>query len=88
MGGLGSEAAIETADVVHMTDSPAKLVESISIAKQTSRIVWQNIFMAFSVKAIFLSLGAIGLATMWEAVFADVSTALLAVAISSRILKN
>ncbi len=88
MGGLGSEAAIETADVVLMTDSPSKLVEAISIAKQTRRIVWQNIILAFSVKAIFLSLGAIGLATMWEAVFADVGTALLAVANSSRILKN
>ena len=86
MGGLGSDAAIETADVVLMTDSPMKLVEAISIAKQTRRIVWQNIFLAFSVKAVFLSLGAIGLATMWEAVFADVGTALIAVANSSRIL--
>jgi Cd2+/Zn2+-exporting ATPase len=86
MGGLGSDAAIETADVVLMTDSPMKLVESISIAKQTRRIVWQNIVLALSVKVVFLSLGAIGLATMWEAVFADVGTALIAVANSSRIL--
>jgi Cd2+/Zn2+-exporting ATPase len=63
-----------------------KLVESISIAKQTRRIVWQNIVLALSVKVVFLSLGAIGLATMWEAVFADVGTALIAVANSSRIL--
>jgi Cd2+/Zn2+-exporting ATPase len=88
MGGLGSEAAIETADVVLMTDSPSKLVESISISKQTRRIVWQNIALAFTVKALFLSLGAFGLATMWEAVFADVGTALIAVANSSRILRH
>jgi Cd2+/Zn2+-exporting ATPase len=88
MGGLGSDAAIETADVVLMTDSPLKLVESITIAKKTRHIVWQNIILAFGVKAIFLTLGAIGLATMWEAVFADVGTALLAVANSSRILKK
>jgi Cd2+/Zn2+-exporting ATPase len=88
MGGLGSEAAIETADVVLMTDSPSKLVESISISKQTRRIVWQNIALAFTVKALFLSLGAFGLATMWEAVFADVGTALIAVANSSRILRQ
>jgi Cd2+/Zn2+-exporting ATPase len=88
MGGLGSDAAIETADVVLMTDSPLKLVESIEIAKQTRRIVWQNIALAFGVKAVFLTLGAVGLASMWEAVFADVGTALLAVANSSRILKG
>jgi len=88
MGGLGSDAAIETADVVLMTDSPLKLAEAISIAKKTRRIVWQNIILAFGVKAAFLTLGAIGLATMWEAVFADVGTALLAVANSSRILKD
>jgi Cd2+/Zn2+-exporting ATPase len=88
MGGLGSDAAIETADVVLMTDSPLKLVESIEIAKQTRLIVWQNIALAFGVKAVFLTLGAVGLASMWEAVFADVGTALLAVANSSRILKG
>ena len=88
MGGLGSEAAIETADIVLMTDSPSKLVEAISISRQTRRIVWQNIVLAFTVKALFLSLGAVGLATMWEAVFADVGTALLAVANSSRILRH
>ena len=88
MGGLGSDAAIETADVVLMTDSPLKLAESISIARKTRLIVWQNIVLAFSIKAVFLTLGAFGLATMWEAVFADVGTALLAVANSSRILRD
>ena len=88
MGGLGSDAAIETADVVLMTDSPLKLAESISISKKTRRIVWQNIILAFTVKAVFLTMGALGFATMWEAVFADVGTALLAVANSSRILRG
>lgn len=88
MGGLGSDAAIETADVVLMTDSPLQLVEAISIAKQTRRIVWQNIILAFGMKAVFLTLGAVGMASMWEAVFADVGTTLLAVANSSRILRN
>lgn len=88
MGALGSDAAIETADVVLMTDSLAKVSESIVISQRTRRIVWQNIILAFTVKGLFLVLGAIGLATMWEAVFADVGTALLAVANSSRILKG
>lgn len=88
MGGLGSDAAIETADVVLMTDSPLKLAEAISISKKTRRIVWQNIILAFTVKAVFLTMGALGFATMWEAVFADVGTALLAVANSSRILRG
>lgn len=72
MGGVGSDAAIETADVVLMTDFPLKIVEAISISKTTRRIVWQNIILAFSVKSVFLVLVAIGFATMWEAVFADV----------------
>ncbi|MCP4744643.1 MAG: cadmium-translocating P-type ATPase [Desulfobacteraceae bacterium] len=86
MGALGSDAAIETADVVLMTDSPLKVAEALSIAKLTRRTVWQNIILAFVVKAIFLTLGVIGIATMWEAVFADVGTALLAVANSTRII--
>jgi Cd2+/Zn2+-exporting ATPase len=86
MGALGSDAAIETADVVLMTDSPSKLVEAVSIAKQTRKIVWQNISLVFLIKAIFITLGAIGLASMWEAVFADMGTALVAVANSTRIL--
>ena len=86
MGALGSDAAVETADVVLMTDSPLKMVEALVIAKQTRQIVWQNIFLAFAVKAVFIGFGAFGLATMWEAVFADMGTALLAVANSTRIL--
>ena len=85
MGGLGSDAAIETADVVLMTDSPSKVPQAIAIAKQTKRIVWQNIFFAFAVKALFITLGIFGIATMWEAVFADVGTSLLALANSTRI---
>ncbi len=84
MGGLGSDAAIETADVVLMTDSPAKLAEAIAIARGTRRIVWQNIVLALGVKAVFVVLGALGLAGMWEAVFADMGTALLAVVNATR----
>jgi Cd2+/Zn2+-exporting ATPase len=86
MGALGSDAAVETADVVLMNDSPMKMTEAVSIAKQTRRIVWQNIILAFVVKGIFIIFGAIGMATMWEAVFADMGTALLAVANSTRII--
>lgn len=85
MGGLGSDAAIETADVVIMTDAPTKVEEAIAIAQRTLRIVWQNIFLAMFVKAIFIGLGAIGIATLWEAVFADVGVALLAIFNASRI---
>jgi Cd2+/Zn2+-exporting ATPase len=88
MGALGSDAAIETADVVLMTDSPSKMTEAVSIAKQTRKIVWQNISLAFAVKGIFIFLGAIGIASMWEAVFADMGTAMLAVFNSTRILRN
>jgi Cd2+/Zn2+-exporting ATPase len=86
MGGLGSDAAIETADVVIMTDAPTKVVEAIAIAHRTRRIVWQNIILAMTVKGIFIALGAIGMATLWEAVFADVGVALLAILNASRIL--
>jgi Cd2+/Zn2+-exporting ATPase len=79
MGGLGSDATIETADVVIQDDKPSKIPIAINIGKQTKKIVWQNIILAFSVKAIVLILGAGGLATMWEAVFADVGVALLAI---------
>jgi Cd2+/Zn2+-exporting ATPase len=88
MGGVGSDAAVETADVVLMKDSPLKVVQAISIAKQTRRIIWQNIFLAFTVKSIFILFGAMGMASMWEAVFADMGTALLAVANSTRMLKK
>jgi Zn2+/Cd2+-exporting ATPase len=87
MGALGSDAAIETADVVLMTDSPAKIAEAISIAQRTRRIVWQNITMALTVKGVFVVLGAIGLAGMWEAVFADVGMAVAAVLNSTRSLR-
>ena len=86
MGALGSDAAIETADVVLMTDSPSKLAEAVSIAKQTRKIVWQNIGLVFLIKGIFITLGTMGLVSMWEAVFADMGTALIAVANSTRIL--
>ncbi len=79
MGGLGSDAAIETADVVIQTDQPSKIATAINISKTTLRIVWQNIILAFVVKVVVLVLGAGGLATMWEAVFADVGVALLAI---------
>ncbi|RRQ50151.1 cadmium-translocating P-type ATPase [Maribacter algicola] len=79
MGGLGSDVAIETADVIIQTDHPSKIATAVNIGRSTRRIVWQNIGLAFGVKAIVLILGAGGLATMWEAVFADVGVALLAV---------
>ena len=85
MGGLGSDATIETADVVIQDDKPSKIPLAINIGKQTKKIVWQNIILAFSVKAIVLVLGAGGLATMWEAVFADVGVALLAILNAVRI---
>lgn len=85
MGGLGSDATIETADVVIQDDKPSKIPMAINIGKQTKKIVWQNIFLAFAVKAIVLVLGAGGLATMWEAVFADVGVALLAILNAVRI---
>ncbi|MCV9934111.1 heavy metal translocating P-type ATPase [Flavobacterium sp. LS1R47] len=85
MGGLGSDAAIETADVVIQDDMPSKIPMAINIGKQTKKIVWQNIILAFSIKAVVLVLGAGGLATMWEAVFADVGVALLAILNAVRI---
>ncbi len=79
MGGLGSDVAIETADVIIQTDQPSKIARAIKIGRSTRKIVWQNIGLAFGVKAVVLVLGAGGLATMWEAVFADVGVALLAI---------
>jgi len=79
MGGLGSDVAIETADVIIQTDQPSKIAKAIKIGRSTRRIVFQNIALAFGVKAVVLVLGAGGLATMWEAVFADVGVALLAI---------
>jgi len=88
MGGLGSDAAIEAADVVLMTDEPTKLAQAIDIARYTKRIVWQNIFFALGVKAVFLLLGAFGIAGMWEAVFADVGVSLIAVLNAMRVLRR
>jgi Zn2+/Cd2+-exporting ATPase len=88
MGALGSDAAIETADVVLMTDSPLKMVEALHIARHTRTIVWQNIVMALSIKAVFVVLGAMGVATMWEAVFADVGVTVAAVINATRALKS
>ncbi|WP_374398953.1 heavy metal translocating P-type ATPase [Flavobacterium sp.] len=85
MGGLGSDATIETADVVIQDDKPSKIAMAINIGKKTKKIVWQNIGLAFTVKAVVLILGAGGLATMWEAVFADVGVALLAILNAVRI---
>ncbi|MEO6174888.1 MAG: heavy metal translocating P-type ATPase [Flavobacterium circumlabens] len=85
MGGLGSDATIETADIVIQNDQPTKIFTAINIGKKTKQIVWQNIGLAFVVKAVVLILGAGGLATMWEAVFADVGVALLAILNAVRI---
>ncbi|TBN05359.1 cadmium-translocating P-type ATPase [Hyunsoonleella flava] len=87
MGGLGSDVAIETADVIIQTDQPSKIARAIKIGRSTRKIVWQNIGLAFGVKAIVLILGAGGLATMWEAVFADVGVALLAILNAVRLQK-
>lgn len=88
MGGLGSDAAIEAADVVLMTDEPSKLASAIKISRKTRRIVLQNIVLAFLIKGVVLVLGAGGLATMWEAVFADVGVAIVAVFNATRVLNT
>jgi Cd2+/Zn2+-exporting ATPase len=87
MGGLGSDAAIEAADIVIMTDEPSKIVTAVKIAKRTRSIVWQNIIFALGVKGLVLLLGAFGIATMWEAVFSDVGVTLLAVLNAMRVLR-
>jgi Cd2+/Zn2+-exporting ATPase len=87
MGGLGSDAAIEAADVVLMTDEPSKLIDAIGVARFTKHIVWQNIIFALGIKCVFLGLGAFGVASMWEAVFADVGVALLAILNSTRVIR-
>ena len=88
MGGLGSDAAIEAADVVLMDDRPSKIAQAIQISKKTLRIVWQNIVFALGVKAVVLVLGALGLANMWEAVFADVGVMVLAILNATRALSR
>lgn len=87
MGGLGSDAAIEASDIVLMTDEPSKLLEAMRVAKFTRKIVWQNIVFALGVKALVLIMGVFGIATMWEAVFADVGVALIAVLNATRVIK-
>lgn len=88
MGGIGSDAAMEAADIVLMRDDPSLVSEAIAIARKTRRIVIQNIVLALGVKGLVLLLGAGGLATMWEAVFADVGVALLAILNASRVLSH
>jgi Cd2+/Zn2+-exporting ATPase len=87
MGGLGSDAAIEAADVVLMEDKPSRLATAVEIASYTARIVRQNVVLVLGVKAFFLALGVLGIATMWEAVFADVGVAIIAVLNTLRLLK-
>ena len=87
MGAMGSDVAIETADVVIQTDQPSKIATAVRISKATRNIVWQNIGLALGIKVLVLTLGAFGMATLWEAVFADVGVALLAVLNAIRIQK-
>jgi Cd2+/Zn2+-exporting ATPase len=86
MGGLGSDAAIEAADVVIMTDEPGKVAEAVDVARATRRVAGENIGFALGVKAVVMLLGLFGLANMWEAVFADVGVALLAVLNATRLV--
>jgi Cd2+/Zn2+-exporting ATPase len=88
MGGLGSDAAIEAADIVIMTDEPAKIATAIKVARRTRQIVYQNIVFALGVKGLFLVLGAFGVATMWEAVFADVGVAVIAILNATRVMNT
>ncbi len=88
MGALGSDAAIETADVVIMTDAPSQVAKAIDIGKRTRRIILQNIAMALSVKGLFIAFAAFGAATLWSAVFADVGVALLAILNASRVWRS
>ncbi len=88
MGGLGSDAAIEAADIVIMTDEPSKIAAAIRIARKTHRVVTQNMIFAFGVKAVFLALGAFGVASMWEAVFGDMGVALIAIFNAMRVMNT
>ena len=87
MGGLGSDAAIEASDIVIMNDELSKIPTAILIARRTRKIVWQNIIFALGIKLLFLTLGALGIASMWEAVFADVGVSIIAILNSMRVLK-
>ena len=88
MGGVGSDAAIEAADVVIMNDEISKVASAVKIARKTNIIVWQNIAFALGVKGVIMIMGAFGVATMWEAVFGDVGVALIAVLNATRILNE
>jgi Cd2+/Zn2+-exporting ATPase len=88
MGGLGSDAAIEAADVVLMTDEPSKLVEAVKVARFTKRVVWQNIILSLGIKFLFLFLATLGVSSLWEAVFADVGVSLIAVFNSLRVMRK
>jgi Cd2+/Zn2+-exporting ATPase len=88
MGGLGSDAAVEAADIVIMEDHPSKVPEAIKVARGTRKIVWQNIVFALLVKSFFIVLGGLGVASMWEAVFADMGVALIAILNATRILRG
>jgi Cd2+/Zn2+-exporting ATPase len=87
MGGAGADAAVETADVVLMSDDPTRVVDAVRRARRTRTIVIQNIVLALGVKAVFLSLGALGIATMWEAVIADMGVAVAAILNAARALR-
>jgi Cd2+/Zn2+-exporting ATPase len=87
MGAFGTDAAKETADVVLMTDTVTRVADAVQIGRRTRRIVWQNIVIALGIKALFITLGIAGEATMWEAVFADVGVTILAVLNATRVLK-
>ena len=88
MGAMGSDAAIEAADVVLMDDDPMKIAKAIRISRKCISIVWQNIIFALGIKALCLVLGALGIADMWAAIFADVGVMVLAVLNAIRALKN
>ena len=88
MGGIGSASAIEASDVVIMTDELSKIVDGIKISKKTNKIIKQNLIFAISVKVIVLILSTIGIATMWQAVFADTGVTLLTILNTTRILKK
>ena len=86
MGGLGADSAIEAADIVLMTDEPSKIVDTIKLSKRTMKIVKENIIFAISIKVLVLILSAIGISTMWEAVFADVGVSIIAILNALRVL--
>ena len=87
MGGLGSDAAIEVADIVIMSDHPSKMAAAVRHARRTRRIIWENVYLSLGIKGVILILGAIGLASMWAAIVADVGVALLAIGNSTRALR-